>query len=157
MYVYQSDIGYYSGLQEWKKKTRLLEHSRFAWENYEPVMQVDEDSRRRKHEMKHHMETLYSLLMPQETKKAAEYIEKTLEEASRSAKLTYSGNIVLNSIVGIRLDMEGGGERHPGEPLRTLELFVSKPGKQKTLARQNTTQAKRNCSYRYIYNNQEIF
>lgn len=91
-------------VQEWKKKTRLLEHSRFAWENYELVMQVDEDSRRRKHEMKHHMETLYSLLMSQETKKAAEYIEKTLEEANRSAKLTYSGNIVLNSIVGIRLN-----------------------------------------------------
>lgn len=54
--------------------------------------------------MKHHMETLYSLLMSQETKKAAEYIEKTLEEANRSAKLTYSGNIVLNSIVGIRLN-----------------------------------------------------
>ena len=74
-------------------------------------MQVDEDSRRRKHEMKHHMETLYSLLMSQETKKAAEYIEKTLEEANRSAKLTYSGNIVLNSIVGIRLNQakEQGG------------------------------------------------
>ena len=37
--------------------------------------------------------------------------------------------------------MEGGGERHPGEPLRTLGLFVPKLGKQKTLARQNTTQA----------------
>ena len=38
-------------------------------------------------------------------------------------------------------DMEGGGERHPGEPLRTLGLFVPKLGKQKVLARQNTTQA----------------
>lgn len=38
-------------------------------------------------------------------------------------------------------DMEGGGERHPGEPPRTLGQLDPKLGKQKTLAQQNTTQA----------------
>jgi len=38
-------------------------------------------------------------------------------------------------------DMEGGGERHPGEPSRTLGLFVPKQSKENALARQNTTQA----------------
>ena len=38
-------------------------------------------------------------------------------------------------------DMEGGGERHPGEPPRTLGQLVPKLGKQKTPARKNTTQA----------------
>ena len=37
--------------------------------------------------------------------------------------------------------MEGGGERHPGEPPRTLGQLDPKLGKQKTLAQQNTTQA----------------
>ena len=37
--------------------------------------------------------------------------------------------------------MEGGGERHPGEPPRTLGQLVPKLGKQKTPARKNTTQA----------------
>ena len=48
--------------------------------------------------------------------------------------IVFCGRVAAN-------DMEGGGERHPGEPPRTLGLFVPKPGKQKTLARQNTTQA----------------
>ncbi|RKJ42669.1 hypothetical protein D7X98_19055 [bacterium 1XD8-76] len=37
--------------------------------------------------------------------------------------------------------MEGGGERHPGEPPRTLGLFVPKQSKENALARHNTTQA----------------
>ena len=39
-------------------------------------------------------------------------------------------------------DMEGGGERHPGEPPRTLELFVPKWSRQET-----TTPAQR-CAVR---------
>ena len=91
-------------LSEWQKKTRLLEHSRFARENYELVMQVDEDSRRRNHEVKHHMQTLYSLLMTQEADEAKSYIEKVIKEADQYMKMTYSENIVLSSIVGIRLN-----------------------------------------------------
>ena len=41
-------------VEEWKDRSRLLERSRFARENYEMIMQVDEDSRQRKHEMRHH-------------------------------------------------------------------------------------------------------
>lgn len=91
-------------VREWKRNSRLLERSRFIKENYELAMQAEEDSRRRNHEMRHHIETLHSLLMSEETEKAAEYIEKTMEDVERSAKLTYSGNIVVNSIVGIRLN-----------------------------------------------------
>lgn len=91
-------------LSEWRKKTRLLERSRFARENYELVMQVDEDSRRRNHEIKHHMQTLYSLLTAQESDEAKKYIEKVIKEADQYTEMTYSENIVLNSIVGIRLN-----------------------------------------------------
>lgn len=91
-------------LSEWRKKTRLLERSRFARENYELVMQVDEDSRRRNHEIKHHMQTVYSLLMAQKPEEAKMYIEKVTKEADQYTETTYSENIVLNSIVGIRLN-----------------------------------------------------
>lgn len=91
-------------IQEWKKQSLLLERSRFARENYELVMQVDEDSRRRNHEIKHHMQTLYSMLMGQEPDEATKYIEKVIKESDQYTEMTYSENIVLNSIVGIRLN-----------------------------------------------------
>lgn len=91
-------------MEEWKDRSRLLERSRFARENYEMIMQVDEDSRRRKHEMKHHMQTLRSLLSAREAEKAGEYIEKLIQETDQFAETTYSENIVVNAIVGIRLN-----------------------------------------------------
>lgn len=91
-------------LSEWRKRTRLLERSRYARENYELVMQVDEDSRRRNHEIKHHMQTLYSLLVNEEPDEAKKYIEKVIKGAEQYTEMTYSENIVLNSIVGVRLN-----------------------------------------------------
>lgn len=41
-------------IEKWKTQSRIVERSRFARENHEIIMQVDEDSRKRKHEMKHH-------------------------------------------------------------------------------------------------------
>lgn len=72
--------------------------------NYEMIMQVDEDSRRRKHEMKHHMEMLYALIHAGEMERAKSYIEKILTDTVLSGNVTYSTNIVLNCIVGIRLN-----------------------------------------------------
>lgn len=91
-------------VEKWRTRSRIVERSRFARENYEIIMQVDEDSRRRKHEMKHHMQTIYSLLKAREAKKAEEYIEKLVQETDQFAETAYSENIVINSIVGIRLN-----------------------------------------------------
>ena len=96
-------------VEEWKDRSRLLERSRFARENYEMIMQVDEDSRQRKHEMRHHMQTVHSLLAARETEKAGEYIEKLIQETDQFAETTYSENIVVNSIVGIRLNQAKRG------------------------------------------------
>lgn len=91
-------------VEKWRTRSRIVERSRFARENYEIIMQVDEDSRRRKHEMKHHMQTVYSLLKAREAEKAEEYIEKLVQETDQFAETAYSENIVINSIVGIRLN-----------------------------------------------------
>lgn len=95
-------------VEEWKDRSRLLERSRFARENYEMIMQVDEDSRRRKHEMKHHLQTIRSLLSAREAEKAGEYIERLIQETDQFAETTYSENIVVNAIVGIRLNQAKG-------------------------------------------------
>ena len=92
------------GVLGWREKAGLLEQGRFAAENYELIVQADESSRRRNHEMKHHLQTTYSLLQAQETEKAADYIGKVLKDATRLAEMTYSENTVLNAIVGIRLN-----------------------------------------------------
>lgn len=91
-------------IDEWRTRSRMKERSRFARENYEMIMQVDEDSRRRKHEMKHHMQTIRSLLSARAVEKAEKYIEKLIQETDQFAETTYSENVVVNSIVGIRLN-----------------------------------------------------
>lgn len=91
-------------VEDWRTRSRIIERSRFARENYETIMRVDEDSRRRKHEMKHHMQTLRSLLSAREAEKAEEYIERLIQETDQFAETTYSENIVVNAIVGIRLN-----------------------------------------------------
>lgn len=90
--------------EAWRNQLRMEEHGRFVRESYEIIMQVDEDSRRRKHEMRHHMQTLHSLLSAQEVERAEEYIEKLIQETDQFAETAYSGNVVVNSIVGIRLN-----------------------------------------------------
>lgn len=95
-------------IDAWKDHSRLLESSRFARENYEVIMQVDEDSRRRKHEMRHHMQTIYSLLSAQAVEKAEDYIRKMIQEADQFSESTYSENIMVNSIVGFRLNQAKG-------------------------------------------------
>lgn len=91
-------------MKEWRDQSRLLERSRFARENYEMIMQVDEDSRRRKHEMRHHMQTVYALLNAREVEKAEKYIEDMIQEADQFSESTYSENIMINSIIGFRLN-----------------------------------------------------
>ncbi len=81
-----------------------MDRSKFAVKNYEMIMQVDEDSRRRKHEMKHHMETLYALIDAGKIVQAKNYTEKMIKDTELSSDVNYSTNIVLNSIVGIRLN-----------------------------------------------------
>lgn len=91
-------------LMEWRKRSLLVERSRFARENYELIMQVDEDSRKRRHEMKHHMDTLYSLLAAGGAQEAKEYIQSVMKESEQFSGMTYSQNMVVNSIVGLRLN-----------------------------------------------------
>lgn len=43
-----------------------------------------------------------------ETEKAGEYIEKLIQETDQFAEMTYSENIVVNSIVGVRLNQAKG-------------------------------------------------
>ena len=95
-------------IEKWKTQSRIVERSRFARENHEIIMQVDEDSRKRKHEMKHHLQTIYSLLNARETERAGEYVQKLIQETDQFAETTYSENIVVNSIVGIRLNQAKG-------------------------------------------------
>lgn len=58
--------------------------------------------------MKHHLQTICSLLSAREPEKAGEYIEKLIQETDQFAETTYSENIVVNAIVGIRLNQAKG-------------------------------------------------
>lgn len=74
-----------------------MDRSKFAVKNYEMIMQVDEDSRRRKHEMKHHMETLYALIDAGKIVQAKNYTEKMIKDTELSSDVNYSTNIEFHS------------------------------------------------------------
>ena len=81
-----------------------MERGRFARDNYALILQADEESRRRNHEMRHHMQTLYELTRAGEKERAEGYIQSVLTETEKRSGQTYSQNVEINSIVGFPLN-----------------------------------------------------
>ncbi len=90
--------------QEQQRVASLLERGRFARDNYALILQADEESRRRNHEMRHHMQTLYELTRAGEKERAEGYIQSVLAETEKRSAQTYSQNVEINSIVGFPLN-----------------------------------------------------
>ena len=90
--------------QEQQRVASLLERGRFARDNYALILQADEESRRRNHEMRHHMQTLYELTRAGEKERAEGYIQSVLTETEKRSGQTYSQNVEINSIVGFPLN-----------------------------------------------------
>ena len=90
--------------QEQQRVAALLERGRFARDNYALILQADEESRRRNHEMRHHMQTLYELTRAGEKERAEGYIQSVLTETEKRSGQTYSQNVEINSIVGFPLN-----------------------------------------------------
>lgn len=87
----------------YREKTALFERSRFALENYELITQLSEDSRKRNHEVRHQIQTMYEMIEEGQSEKAREYALSILEGIDKREIRTYSDNIVVNATLAAAL------------------------------------------------------
>ncbi len=76
----------------------------YARENLEIMRQSQEETRRQRHEMQHHLTLLEGMLSQKQNERAAEYISSLLAEAAALPSDSYSENMVLNAIAGYYLN-----------------------------------------------------
>ena len=77
---------------------------RYAVENLEIMRQSQEETRRQRHEMQHHLALLEGMLSQKQDDRAADYIQSLLAESASLPSDSYSDNMVLNAIAGYYLN-----------------------------------------------------
>ena len=75
-----------------------------ALENLEIMRKTQEETRRQRHEMQHHLTLLEGMLSQKQDDRAADYIQSLLAEAAALPSDSYSDNMVLNAIAGYYLN-----------------------------------------------------
>ncbi len=76
----------------------------YAMENLEIMRQSQEETRRQRHEITHHLTLLEGMLSQKQDERAADYIQSLLTEAVALPSDSYSDNMVLNAIAGYYLN-----------------------------------------------------
>ena len=78
----------------------LTLRERYAAENLEIMRQSQEETRRQRHEMRHHLTLLDEMLSEKENGRAADYIRALLAKAEALPSGNYCENMIVNAIVG---------------------------------------------------------
>ncbi len=73
---------------------------RYAVENLEIMRQSQEETRRQRHEMRHHLALLEGMLSQKQDDRASDYMQSLLGEMASLPSDSYSDNMVINAIVG---------------------------------------------------------
>lgn len=119
------------GRQDAELRTMAL-REKSAVENIAILRRSQEETRRYRHEMHHHMVVLDELISQKQEKQAEEYIHHLQDEITALPKGVYSDNLVVNAVVGYYLNEASADGiqvdsniRISGElPLRDEELCV---------------------------------
>ena len=73
---------------------------RYAAENLEIMRQSQEETRRQRHEIRHHLTLLESMLSQKQDDRASDYIQSLMGEMEKIPFDSYSDNMVINAIAG---------------------------------------------------------
>ncbi len=73
---------------------------KYARENVETMLASQEETRRLRHEMKHHIALMDEMLAKREYERAGEYIRSLSDKVSSLPSDAYSKNLVINAIAG---------------------------------------------------------
>lgn len=89
--------------QDAEMRTLSLRES-YAMENMEVMRQSQEETRRQRHELHHHIIALEEMLARGENDRAAEYLRALSEQEAALPQGTYSDNMVINAVAGYYLN-----------------------------------------------------
>ena len=78
----------------------LFLREQYALENMELTLQSQDETRRSRHEMLHHLSLIHELLSRKEQERASEYVQALLNEVSAIPSDAWSDNLVVNAIAG---------------------------------------------------------
>ncbi len=78
----------------------LTMRERYAAENLEIMQKSQEETRKQKHELNHHLTLLKEMLSEAQSERAAAYIAQLMEQAEAIPTGRYSDNMVVNAIAG---------------------------------------------------------
>ena len=78
----------------------LALREKYAVENMEIMRQSQEETRRQRHELRHHVLAMEEMLSQGQPDRAADYIRSLRENVSSLPSGTYSDNLVINAVVG---------------------------------------------------------
>jgi sensor histidine kinase regulating citrate/malate metabolism len=98
---------------------------RYAVENLEVMRQSQEETRRLRHEMRHHLALLSEMLSQKQEERAGEYVRSLLAQVEALPSANYSDNMVINAIAGYYLNAartEGVRVETDIRPEKTLPL-----------------------------------
>ena len=90
--------------QDTEMQTMAL-RERHAADNLEMMRQSQEETRRQRHEMQHHLTLLREMLAQGQYDRSIEYTQSLLDHAASLPSGHYSDNLVINAIVGYYLNM----------------------------------------------------
>ena len=83
----------------------LALREKYAVENMEIMRQSQEETRRQRHELRHHVLALEEMLSQGQPERAADYIRSLRENVSSLPTSEYSDNLVINAVTGHYLNM----------------------------------------------------
>ena len=83
----------------------LALREKYAVENMEIMRQSQEETRKQRHELRHHILALEEMLSQDQYERAADYIRSLRESVSSLPSSTYSGNLVINAVAGHYLNL----------------------------------------------------
>ena len=90
--------------QESEIQTMSL-REKYALENLEIMRQSQEETRRQRHELRHHVILLEDMLSKDQTVRAAEYLRSLRSQAESIPSGEYSENMVVNAVAGHYLNL----------------------------------------------------
>ena len=110
----------------------MMLRERYATENLEIMRQTQEETRRQRHEMRHHLTLLEGMLSRKQEDRASDYVRSLLGEMTSFPSDNYSDHMVINAIAGHYLNAaKSEGVRvetdirvKAGLPLKDEELCI---------------------------------
>ena len=104
----------------------LALREKYAVENMEIMRQSQEETRRQRHELRHHMLALEEMLSQDQKERAADYVRSLRESTAALPSGFYSDNLVINAVAGHYLNLAKAKRIQVDTDIKTEDILPLK-------------------------------